>query len=109
MFKEFSSKSTIHGIRYVGEKRRKIDKIFWITALLISFGYCMFFILDLWISWNKNVIITTNGPTFNIANIPYPAITICPNTKIVQDKSKIIYEKLHNFMRTSECLFSDTE
>lgn len=82
------------------DRRRPIfERIFWICIFLLSIFWCFRFMYDAWHKWEENpVIINFNEkPTF-VWEIPFPAITICPETKTVR---KIFnYTKMCNIART---------
>lgn len=83
MFQEFSSKSSIHGLRYISGKRRPFDKIFWACALIISFSCCLYLISNIWMHWNKHPLsVNKFGKILQLQDIQSPAITVCPLNKL---------------------------
>lgn len=53
VFSEYSETSTVHGVRYLGEKRRHwSERIWWIITVSISVFLCVGFIFQAWWKWN---------------------------------------------------------
>lgn len=110
MFSEFSVRSSIHGLRYVGERNRIFDVVFWTVALSIACICCVIFITDLWISWqSKPISFTHDGTMVDVKNIAFPAITICPLNKLSEYKATSLYEKVYDFIKTRNCSLSEDE
>lgn len=110
MFSEFSTRTSIHGLRYVGERRRMLDIIFWSIALTIACIYCVILIMDLWTSWKKQPIsITLDGNMINVRDLPFPAITICPFNKMKKRDSNLLIQKLYESNITRNCTLTDKE
>ena len=82
MFSDFTSNSTVHGVRYLGERRRHwSEKAFWVIVFLISITGCSFVIMNMFDKWQQNPIISTIKETAPF-DIPQPAVTICPQVKV---------------------------
>jgi hypothetical protein len=83
-FSKFLSKiSTIHGLSYIGDgKLSKYSKIFWISAIILSFVGCFFFFLQVYekVFVAPDISIKISYKALN--EFPFPAITICPNNKV---------------------------
>lgn len=79
VFSEYSETSTVHGIRYLGERRRHwSERIWWILTVSVSVFLCVGFIFKAWWKWNTSpVIISFADEATPIANIPFPTLTIC--------------------------------
>lgn len=79
-FSEFSNNSTVHGVKYFVERRRHpAEKVFWIISFLITFYGCIRMINNVYERWELS-------PSFDdkltpVWDIPFPAVTICPETK----------------------------
>ena len=87
MFADFTNNSTVHGVRYLGERRRHwSERTFWIIAFLISITGCSVLIYNIYNKWQLSpVIISVAEKSTPIWEIPFPAITICPQTKVKND------------------------
>lgn len=79
VFTEYSRTSTIHGVRYLCDKRRHwSERIWWIISVSTSICMCAGFLFGTWIKWNDvPLIITFADEATPISSIPFPTITIC--------------------------------
>lgn len=84
---EFSEMSSIHGVRYLGEKKRApLEKIFWSIAIILSFVGCSVMIYMMYEKWTDNpVVVTFASKKMAISELPFPAVTICPVDKLNHD------------------------
>ena len=77
---QFCSSSSIHGVQYFAPEGEATicDKLIWLAALSTSLGFCFLLLVNMSNDWSSNPVITTIESTSEpLANIPYPAITIC--------------------------------
>jgi amiloride-sensitive sodium channel len=57
--------------------------MFWLTAFLLSSGVAAYYIHKVWDKWNKSpVFVSFNEMQTPVWEIPFPAITICPQVKV---------------------------
>jgi acid-sensing ion channel, other len=82
-FLEYAENSTIHGLKYIGDRKRHIiERIFWAIFLIFSIIGCGFIIKELYSKWNRSpVIVSFSEKMTPIKEIPFPALTICPLSK----------------------------
>ncbi|KAG4070463.1 hypothetical protein HA402_005695 [Bradysia odoriphaga] len=82
-FQEYCSYSTIHGTKYLGETQRHwLEKIWWIVAFACALLGCGTLIFKLYIKWEESpVIVSFSEKSTPIYEIPFPSVTICPETK----------------------------
>ena len=82
-FSEFSRNCSMHGLKYFGERRRHwAERAFWLTAFVTSFILCAIMILKTYHKWQTSpVIVSFDEKLTPIWKIPFPAVTICPETK----------------------------
>ncbi|XP_044252515.1 pickpocket protein 28-like [Tribolium madens] len=86
-FREFSEVTGIHGLRYVIEKRTRIEKIIWTIILLISLGGCLYMIYEVLDKYNKSpVVVSFASEDTPLYQMPFPAVTICPESKYSREK-----------------------
>lgn len=80
---EFCENSSIHGIKYMGDRKRHwIERLWWLVAFVLSIYGCSRLIYNAWQRWEHNpVIVSFSEKTMSISEIPFPAVTICPETK----------------------------
>ncbi|EDS44436.1 amiloride-sensitive Na+ channel [Culex quinquefasciatus] len=84
LFMEFCRHSTIHGISHIGSRQRSLfEKFWWAFVFLLSMYGCAKLIDDMYRKWDENpVLVAFDEKATPVWNIPFPAITICPETKI---------------------------
>lgn len=82
-FADFSRNSSVHGVKYIGERRRHwSERMFWVIAFLISFLGCTMMIYKIYVKWQLSpVIVSFAEKSTPVWQIPFPAVTICPETK----------------------------
>lgn len=108
MVEDFCSKTTVHGVRYFTEGKRHwverselnyisvssniikaffgIFRAWWILAFIASVYLCSEFIRIIWKKWEESpVIVRFDNKVMPIKAVPFPAMTICPMTKIRSD------------------------
>jgi len=85
---DYSKETTIHGVKYFSERERHwSEKLFWLAIFVVSIVCCVKNVMQIYekrqtrpvmISFAKSL-----SPTFEI---PFPAVTICPETKAMVEK-----------------------
>ncbi|EAT48028.1 AAEL000917-PA [Aedes aegypti] len=77
---EYFSSSSIHGMQYLAaSKRSPFEKVFWILIFVGSISACTILSQAIYRKWQQTpVIIAINERMTPIWEIPFPAITICP-------------------------------
>ncbi|KAI5735286.1 hypothetical protein M8J77_016626 [Diaphorina citri] len=80
----FSLQTTLHGFRYLGEEKRcLLERIFWLSAVLVVLTLCSLSTQSLLVSWNnKRIVLTQETTELKVWEIPFPAITICSDNQI---------------------------
>ncbi|XP_018568328.1 pickpocket protein 28-like [Anoplophora glabripennis] len=83
---EFTDYTGIHGFKYMGEQDRTIfEKLWWIVLFSISLWICISLIIDTWKKWDTSpVLVSFAEGQIPVWQIPFPAVTICPETKTKQ-------------------------
>lgn len=107
LFNEYCENTTIHGVKYFGERHRpKVERWWWIAAFLVSIVLCTLLIRNLWVKWDQSpVIVSFAERSTPVWEIPFPAVTICPETKAT--KSLFNYTDIYH--RISVAIFNGTE
>lgn len=79
MFSEYSRTSTVHGIRYLCDKRRPMtERMWWLISVTTSVVLCGGFLVGTWNKWSESpLILTYEDESIKISDIPFPTITIC--------------------------------
>ncbi|XP_055843608.1 pickpocket protein 28-like isoform X2 [Episyrphus balteatus] len=80
---EYCEESSIQGLKYIGERKRPFfDRIIWLFAVIISISLCYYLIGNIFNQRTKTpVIVTFNEKVTPVWDIPFPTVTICPETK----------------------------
>ncbi|XP_055535261.1 pickpocket protein 28-like isoform X2 [Wyeomyia smithii] len=81
---EFCDASPIHGIRHLaGRDKLLVEKIWWILLFFLSLYFCLTYMYAVIEKWLKDpIIVSFDHQPSSIYSIPFPAVTICPETKV---------------------------
>ncbi|XP_055309664.1 uncharacterized protein LOC129573300 [Sitodiplosis mosellana] len=95
---DFLVDSSVHGVRYFTEKgRHRTERIFWAISVGISLVLCVNFIQGVYIKWQSSpVIVTFSEKATSVSSIPFPAVTICPETK--SHTNELNFTKVYNMI-----------
>lgn len=82
---DYAMDSTVHCVRYVFEKRRHwSERLLWVCAFVLSVYGCGRLIRNVYVRWDQSpVIVTFAERTTPVWEIPFPAVTICPETRAI--------------------------
>ena len=69
--KEFLESTTIHGLVYISTSRQKLQKMFWMSVVLMGFFIAGLLIRRSFSDWDKNPV-STSIETFRIKDVPFP-------------------------------------
>lgn len=80
---DFGALTSIHGLRYIFNRQSTfIGRCIWSLWVLISFILCIILLNNVWSRWNADpMIVSLTDRAEPVWEIPFPAITICPETK----------------------------
>lgn len=78
LFSDFCSNSTVHGVKYFGEKNRNwIERFFWVVAFVVSAFGCSIMINKIYDKWQQTpVIVSFADKSTPVWQIPFAAVTI---------------------------------
>ncbi|KAJ3646113.1 hypothetical protein Zmor_023717 [Zophobas morio] len=80
--REYAEVTGIHGFRYVAEKRSTPEKIIWSLLLIFSLCGCIYMIAEIVYKYeNSPVVVSFATEDTPLYQIPFPAVTICPEGK----------------------------
>ncbi|XP_059219962.1 pickpocket protein 28-like isoform X2 [Stomoxys calcitrans] len=97
IYYEYCANTSIHGIQYLGETRPLKEKLFWICVFIASICCCSNLIQNIYVKWTETpVIVTFAEKSTPVWNIPFPAITICSETKRPMQRKGPSYMELLN-------------
>ncbi|CAF4930718.1 unnamed protein product [Pieris macdunnoughi] len=87
-FIDYTTNSNLHGLKYIGEKQRTfLEKLFWVLMFISCVLVCGSTIMKLFNKWAENPVIVSFAETSTpVWQIPYPAVTLCIETKAKQTK-----------------------
>ncbi|KAK5641673.1 hypothetical protein RI129_010220 [Pyrocoelia pectoralis] len=82
-FSQYCDSTSIHGIKYVGQRGRYLlEKLLWLVIVIGVFTICSILISKTYRKWQTSPVIVTFSTTEKpISDIPFPAVTICPEAK----------------------------
>lgn len=79
---DYCANSTIHGLQYLAEPRPLKEKFFWLCVIFVSIYCCSSLIENIYVKWNETpVIVSFSEKSTPVWSIPFPAVTICSETK----------------------------
>lgn len=83
LFREYCSSSSVHGVQYFGcQERSWCERFWWIVVFVLSIVSCALLIHKVYQKWEQTpVIVSFAEKTTPVWQIPFPAVTICPQTK----------------------------
>uniref|UniRef100_A0A1B0AX56 Uncharacterized protein n=1 Tax=Glossina palpalis gambiensis TaxID=67801 RepID=A0A1B0AX56_9MUSC len=97
---DYCAKTSIHGIQYLGETRPFREKLFWFSVFVISIYCALTLIRNIYIKWNETpVIVSFSEKSTPVWNIPFPAVTICTETKRTLRLDAPSYGDLFNMLK----------
>ncbi|XP_024081092.1 pickpocket protein 28-like isoform X2 [Cimex lectularius] len=82
-FEDYCQSTSIHGIKYLGEKNRPLgERLWWLLVFLVCLLGNAYLIAKVWKKWNESpVIVSFAETTTPVWQVPFPAITICSEQK----------------------------
>jgi Amiloride-sensitive sodium channel len=91
---DYSRNTTIHGIIYItDDKLSVIERVWWAIVVFISISCCGSLILDVFRRYEQSPVIISYASEETLATqIPFPAVTVCP--QFVTEHLKDIYYNL---------------
>ncbi|XP_055843976.1 pickpocket protein 28 [Episyrphus balteatus] len=81
---EYSKKSSLHGVRYIFQRKRPlIERLFWAVMFISSVIFSCVVIRQIHIKFLESpVIVSFDETLIPINRVPFPTITICPESKM---------------------------
>lgn len=86
-FAEYSEQSSIHSLGYIGKMDiHWSERFFWIVAFFISLIACIYLMSSTYAKWQSApILVSFNERATPAWQVPFPAITICPESKTSAD------------------------
>ncbi|XP_013148198.1 PREDICTED: sodium channel protein Nach [Papilio polytes] len=106
---DYTANSNLHGLKYIGEKERTpAEKLFWLFMFTCCVILCAGLIRKVWIKWNESpVIVSFAENSTPVWQIPYPAVTVCFETKSLQ--TRFNFTKYYHLYKNNETYMEMTE
>nr|XP_008193548.2 PREDICTED: pickpocket protein 28 [Tribolium castaneum] len=106
-FREYCNRTSVHGFQYFGEKKRTIfERIWWFIMFSACLAACTFSIYAVYKKWERSpVIVNFANRGTPIYEIPFPAVTICPEAK--SDQNLFNFTKLMHKLEDDIALTPD--
>ncbi|KPJ13859.1 Sodium channel protein Nach [Papilio machaon] len=106
---DYTANSNLHGLKYIGEKERTpAEKLFWLFMFICCVVLCAGLIRKVWIKWNESpVIVSFAENSTPVWQIPYPAVTVCFETKSLQ--TRFNFTKYYHLYKDNETYMELTE
>ncbi|XP_031634318.1 pickpocket protein 28-like [Contarinia nasturtii] len=83
---EYCDCSNIHGFRYFTLKKLHwSERMIWVIAVCAAFYLCGSMIQGTWIRWQNNPVKIKEKDS-DLRTIPFPTVTVCPQTKVTKYK-----------------------
>ncbi|KAK9500933.1 hypothetical protein O3M35_002095 [Rhynocoris fuscipes] len=85
--KPYFESTTLHGLKYLAESNRpKYERTYWIIALIAAYISVTWVIFDQIEYFFRNPVLISISPNpKTVSDIPFPAVTICPDSQILKD------------------------
>ncbi|XP_039453726.1 pickpocket protein 28-like [Culex pipiens pallens] len=98
--REFCTESTIHGLRNIEAGKTLLERLWWLTVVVLSVVACGMLIQKVYHKWANNpVIVSYDDTATKVWTIPFPAITVCPEAKFkvdVMNFTEAFYQHFHS-------------
>lgn len=87
-FQFWGTKKSFLICRFIGERNRSLcERIFWVVFVAIGVFFSGYFTLGIVQKWQNSPVYMSVGDTsHHVANLPFPAVTICSVNKIEKDR-----------------------
>ena len=91
---EYASQSSIHGIGYIFDhKLGTWERVLWLMVVIAFLILATHLTLDTWTQWQEEQVVTTLKNTAKpVAEVPFPAVTICGTGNHMSNVEKKIQE-----------------
>jgi amiloride-sensitive sodium channel len=92
VFNEFCDRTTLHGLKYIGDKNLHfLERLFWSVAFILATMTAGYFIRIVYSKWDETpVIVSIGARTTSLTDIPFPAVTVCTVNKVRKTRADTI-------------------
>ncbi|KAG4076245.1 hypothetical protein HA402_014794 [Bradysia odoriphaga] len=83
LFKDYCKTSSVHCIKYITEPQLHwIERIWWIVTMIVCVIGSIIVSKEVYNKWQKSPVIVSFAEKYTrVSEIPFPSVTICPETK----------------------------
>ena len=101
--KQYASTSKAHGVSYIGEAESfVVDRIFWVIIVVLSLAFTIFQILMVYDEWKDRPVVTTlDTEALSIEDIPFPAVTICPQGSANNLVDRVLFKQVVEYIKSN--------
>ena len=91
---DYASQSSIHGVGYIfDQKLGTWERVLWLMVVIAFLILATHLTLDTWTQWQEEQVVTTLKNTAKpVAEVPFPAVTICGTGNHMGNVEKKIHE-----------------
>ena len=102
----YASVTTIHGISYLFEEKRPLDRVFWISVVLLALGMVIHLSTNSYLNWQEDPVITSIGNAgYPIERVKFPAITICAQGSVREIVDAAIFKQFNEYLISKNKVF----
>ena len=84
---EYFTGTTVHGFRYVIERRTLLERVVWVFFILCGFIFCSKSVFEMYRQWEERPVETTIDEVgLSIQELPFPAITVCDTESLTMPR-----------------------
>ncbi|XP_063700316.1 pickpocket protein 28-like [Culicoides brevitarsis] len=95
VFNDFCHTTSIHGMKFLTGQSHWLERTIWIAIYAFALWFCGSLVWERYIRWERNPVIISFDKRFeSISEVPFPAVTICPDQKSI--KKVFNYTKVLN-------------
>ena len=97
-FNDYASATTIHGISYLSNENRKIERFLWLVVVVAAMMFTLLQTTTLYTDWQNEPVIRTLDSIIPITDIEFPAVTICPEGTIDKALDAVLFKQLKEYI-----------
>ena len=97
--KDYTSSSTVHGIRYIlADDTPVLDRLLWLLLLLCCVVSAAYLVIQSYTTWQSSLVITTLKTVARpVSELQFPAITICGSGQHFTTVEQILANNFHTW------------
>ncbi|KAL3273923.1 hypothetical protein HHI36_015349 [Cryptolaemus montrouzieri] len=105
---EFCEMSSIQGLSYIVKDISLFERLWWILVLILSISGSFYMVCEIFDNLKtKPVLVSLATKEMSISDIPFPSVTICPESKI--SRNCLNYSKILKMRNSGKILDVEVE